>query len=125
MTADKTDNKPEKIPPDEIRLNREMFWVFNGGEEDRFGIFADAETKKIKTMQQRFDAGTAYNYHRLEPEIEAAEWKTFFSELTDRLFRRFDYIAIKSSGEILGVKNNSVYCIKKDPNAWDAMKKMG
>ncbi len=104
----------------EIKLNRQLFWTFNGGEADRFGFFKEEERRKIREIERQFDSGTAYNYHRLNKELDSSDWNRFYRALSDKLFRQFDYLVVRADGRIFGIKNHSRHLLLTDPSAYTA-----
>jgi uncharacterized short protein YbdD (DUF466 family) len=117
--------KPEKQnKPDEIVLTEEEFRKFNRGSADRFGFFTEAEKDRLETEAGLFERKTAYNYHRISPEIEETEWEFFFRDLVKELFVKYDYITVTSDNEIFGINQGERRLLKKHPDAYAAAQKI-
>ena len=91
----------------EIRISRKQFPAFNGDESDRFGFFSDEENRKIQGYERQFDRGTAYNYHRLNTELDSIEWRQFYRKVSDQLFQQYDFLMVQEDGGVFGVRNNA------------------
>jgi hypothetical protein len=102
----------------EIRISRKQFPVFNGEESDRFGFFREEENIKIQEYDRQFDRGTAYNYHRLNNELDSIEWIQFYRNMSDQLFQQFDFLVVQEDGEVFGVKNRTRQLLLKDSAAY-------
>lgn len=115
----KIDNKKTKsFPADYIELDRQSFWKFNEGSADRFGFFKEEEQQKIKADQKLQQNQIAYNYQRINPEIEESEWLHFFHQLVDQLFCKYDCIRVYSNGQIYGIKNGNPHLLTTHPDAY-------
>ena len=115
---DKQDN------PKDIILTEEDFWKFNRGSADRFGFFSEAEKNRLENEAGLFEGKTAYNYHRISPEIEETEWEFFFRDLVRELFINYENLIVTPDGEILGVKGDKRHLLKKHPEAYTAARKI-
>jgi hypothetical protein len=101
-----------------IRINKWQFLKFNGEETDRFGFFREEENRKIQEYDRQFDRGTAYNYHRLNNELDTIEWRQFYREMSDQLFQQYNFLVVQENGEIFGVKNRTRKFLLNDPDAY-------
>ena len=106
------------MEPDSIRIDRTDFEKFNAGEEDRFGFFGEDIRKKLKIEAESFSSQTAYNYQRLNPEIEREEWEEFINGLTDRLFKQYHYLLMNREGQIFGINIREKTLLVSDPEAF-------
>mgnify|MGYP005833912375 CR=1 FL=1 len=114
----KDNKKTESFPSDYIELDRQSFWKFNDGSNDRFGIFKEEEQQKIEADQKLQQNQTAYNYQRINLEIEESEWLHFHHQLVDQFFCKYDCIRIYSNGRIYGMKNDNPYLLTIHPDAY-------
>ena len=103
---------------DSLLIYRKDFEKFNAGEGDRFGFFRDEIKKKLKVEAEGFSPQTAYNYQRLNPEIEREEWEEFIEGLTARLFKRYHHLLINRDGQVFGVNDKERTLLVSDPNAF-------
>ncbi len=78
----------------------------------------------MKVLQERFNATTAYNYHRFSPEIEDCEWELFFRDLVDNLFETYDHILVTENDEILGVNKRGNVLLKKHSGAYQRVEEV-
>jgi hypothetical protein len=101
-----------------LLIHRKDFEKFNGGEEDRFGFFRKDINKKLNTEAESFSPQTAYNYQRLNPEIEREEWKEFINSMTDRLFKRYHYLWVDRGGHVFGINDKEKTLLITDPEAF-------
>jgi len=109
---------------EEIILTEEDFWKFNRGSADRFGFFSEAEKSRLETEAGLFEGKTAYNYHRISPEIEEAEWEFFFRDLVRELFIHYENLVVTPKNEIIGIIGGKRHILKKHPEAYDAARKI-
>lgn len=101
-----------------IHISKQQFLRFNGVESDRFGFFREEENRRIQEYDRRFERGTAYNYHRLNNELDTIEWHQFYREMSDQLFRQYDFLVVQEDGKIFGVKNRTCKLLLTDPAAY-------
>jgi len=112
--------RPSSSGTDPITINRQSFWTFNDGPADRFGIFKKEEQKKSETEQQQQQGQIAYNYQRLNREIEETDWILYYQQLAEQLFTEFDHILVEPDGRIMGIKNHHSRLLSIHPDAYPA-----
>ncbi len=114
-----------KKRPQNIRLSFADFWRFLDGMQDVPGFFSEEESKKLQNEQKKFESATAYNYHRLDPALEGADWEAFYLELARKLFDEYEFLEITGEDDIFGVQNGKKTFLKHIVSAYTRALKLG